>query len=525
MRKALVSILFLLLLAMPRIVSAAIIVLEEPGSDPILTQNVRQVTEAFDSVMSHEMNANVTQDVRVIVTPNRDSYAIVLQRELGQPKDAAERSARVTSGFFAPKRHAIALNGDAPQMKYLGGVASVVAHELFHQIQGQLEGLERYRLYWMSEGTADYVGALVADRLGVLNLEGWKKQRINILRKTPNHASPQEMDNLTLAQWTTLMEQKKAPYEIADLMVFFLLDQSNRKSLSAIAEYFRRCGNLKDGKKALSAAFGLDADTFADRFSVWLANLMGQSGSVEVEAFGTAPAAWIAEVKNIAAITTGLLAVKWNIPLQSNLRIVVCASVDNFTRALTHELGIAPEEAEKFRTEAWRYTRGTAVIQASAYSSGQARVQAESEMLSRMWFADAIPASSTNRLYWLHAGGIFYTASLTTDSLIPGSSDRKRDFWLRQLDGETPSLRELAELQNYQASVKRLGNRRVEAVSSLATALLLEKYGVDSYGKWLRAAKEKSDPRIAFAAVYGLSWEAFADEFAAWLAPRLKKAS
>ena len=526
MRKIVAAVfLLLLLLSSPDTSFAAIRVAQEPGSNPALVQNVKQVAEAFDSILIHEMNVTIEQDVTIFVTPNRESYALVLQRELGQSKDGAERSARVTSGFSTTKKQAIALNGDAPQMKYLGGVSSVVAHELFHQVQGQLEGLKRYRLYWMSEGTADYFGAMVSDRLGVLNLEGWKKQRAGIIRKNFNRASPQEIADINLAQWTTLMEQKKSPYEMADLMVFFLLEQRKEKGPAAIAEYFRQCGKLRDGKKALYDAFGIDYASFSDRFSPWLASLLAQGGSVEVEAHGAVPAGWTQGSQDATAKLSAILSGRWSIPLQSTLRIILTSSPDNFAKALTHELGIAPEETERTKAETWRYTRGIAIIQAGAYPSAQMRAQVVAEVVARMWFADALPTVFTDRLYWLRPGGIFTAAAAANDTLFPGQFSRQQDLWLRRLTGEIPSLKDLAEAPNYHATAKRLGILKVEALSSLATLLLLEKYGLDSYGKWIATIREKGDPRASFVTVYGQSWETFADVFQTWLALRLKKAS
>jgi hypothetical protein len=525
MRKTILAVVLLLLLSSTETSSAAIRVVQEPGSNPTLVQNVKQVAEAFDSILIHEMNVTIEQDVTIFVTPNRESYALVLQRELGQSKEGAERSARVTSGFSTTRKQAIALNGDAPQMKYLGGVSSVVAHELFHQVQGQLEGLDRYRLYWMSEGTADYVGAMVSDRLGVLNLDGWKKQRTGIIRKNFNRALPQEIADINLAQWTTLMEQKKSPYEMADLMVFFLLEQKNNKGPAAIAEYFRQCNKLRDGKKALAAAFGIDYASFADRFSSWLSSLLAQGGSVEVEAYGAVPAGWTSGAQEVTAKLSAILSDRWNIPLQSTLRIVLTSSSDNFAKALTHELGIAPAETEKTKAETWRFTRGVAIIQAGAYPSAQARAQVVSEVVARMWFADALPTVFTDRLYWLRPGGFFSSAATATDALFPGQLSRQQAIWLRRLDGEIPSLKDLADAPNFHATAKRLGILKVEALSSLATQFLLEKHGLDSYGRWITTIREKGDPRASFASVYGQKREEFAEEFQAWLALRLKKAS
>ena len=102
----------------------------------------------------------------------------------------------------------------------------------------------------MSEGSADYVGARIAEKLGVVNLASWKQQRINQLRKSASHASPQEIAYPSASQWTALIENKKSPYEVADLMLLFVLEQTGKGS-EAVADYFRLSGKLMDGNKTV----------------------------------------------------------------------------------------------------------------------------------------------------------------------------------------------------------------------------------------------------------------------------------
>ena len=524
MRKLFICCLILLFFALSGLVEAAIIVVEEPGVDPELVKNARQVTAVFDAVMAQELNVILATDVRIFLTADRSSYAAVLQREIGQSKELSERNAKVTGGMSNATRQVIVLNGGAANVKSLGGFAMLVAHELFHQIQGQLEGSRKVRLYWLSEGSADYVGALVSERLGVLNIDGWKKQRINILRKTPAHVSPQEIADLTLAQWTALIEQKRAPYEMSDLMVMFLLEQGGGNA--ALAEYFRQCNRLQDGKKALKATFGSYPGDFSLRFTSWFNALLAQKGSLEIEASGPVPIRWIAEAKNAIAKVSAIMDAKWDLPLQSSLRIVLVSSPAEFGRLLSRELGYAPEVVEKMKQETWRFSsRGIAIIQASLPQSDLARGLAFTDVAARMWFADTVPAALTNRLRWLGSGGSLYAAAMAGEALFPGSAARQQELWLKRLDGEIPTLNNLTEAPVYQATTQRLGIRKVYAVCGLATLLLLEKYGSESYGKWLRATREKGDPQLAFAAVYGLSPEAFAFDFQAWLAQHMRKAA
>lgn len=525
MRKLFLFFFSALFLLLPVPVSAAILVLPEPGADPHLVRNVQAVTDAFDQILATELGASLTNDVRIFVSPNRNSYIVVLQRELGLSREVAERSGKMTSGFSASRRQSIALNGELPMMKTLGGVASVVAHELFHQVQGELEGAKWVRLYWVSEGTADYVGAMVADRLGVLNLDGWKQQRVNLLRKTPGHALPQDLADIRLAQWTALMEQNKAPYTMSDMMVLFLLEQGSNKKPAAISEYFRACHRLQDGKKALQSAFGIDAANFSVQFTPWFSKLMAQKGAIEFAVEGPVNPSLLQESEKLLPVLLAQWQDKWRLPLQSDLRVVLTASTEDYAAALKRELGYSPETTAKMTKETWRYNRNTAVIRMDAALSPELRARRLYDVISRMWLADTVAPALTDTLFWLKIGGILCGSSLAVDASYPGAYARQQEVWLRRLDGELPVLLNMASAVDYQSSLHRLGAAKTEAISALATLALFQKHGADSYGRWLDQTKKSGDARAAFALIYGRSWEEFAADFHAWLESKRKKAA
>ena len=507
---------------MPTSVLAAITVVGEPGADPVQLRNVQQVVDAFNGILAKEMNVTLERDVKIFVSSSRANYAVLLQREIGQTKEAAEKNAQLSGGFSGGRAHSIVLNSDGSQMKSLGGTAFLTGHELFHQVQGQLEGEKRFRLYWMSEGTADLMGALVADRLGVMNLAGWKKQRINSLRKTPNHASPQELSDISLSGWTSLMEKKMAPYEMSDFMVMFLFEQAKEKGTASIADYFRQSGRLQNGKTALSIVFGIGLEDLVSRFSPWFEALMAQTGNVEVEGVGSVNPEWVNDVRKGVDEATALLEGKWGIPLQSALRVLVVGSSDEYVKALTRELGYAPDEAAKLSQDWGRYSRGSAVLQSSMPKSAISRSQSAADLVARMWVTEAAPQAQLDKVAWLRNGGAMVLGYQVADRLQSGALKKQQDVWLGRLTENVPRLAELVDLLSYQAVVKRVGAEKVNAVAALATLRLIEKYGEAAYGSWVKETKAVGDGKVAFSKVYGRSLEDYAAEFDAWLvkAPR-----
>ena len=485
---------------------AAIQVIEEPGVDPVMAKNVRTVVASFDQLLADEMKVALNHDVKVFIAPTQSAYANVLQRELGQNRDTAERNAKVTGGMSHARHQAVALNGESSVMKSLGSVATLVAHELFHQIQGQLEGEKRYRLYWISEGSADYVGARIAEKLGVVNLASWKQQRINQLRKAASHASANELAFLSASEWTTLMEAKKNPYEVSDLILLFVLERSG-KGIESIGEYFRLCGTMMDGSKALASAFGVELATVNKEFSPWLASHLAKTGEVTVEAIGSVSDAWVQSTQLGAGRAFGFITDKLGIAPTSSFRLFVAASSDDYIRALTKELGIAPDIAATRKNETWRYSKGVAIIQAAGIRSDALRVRTGGLTLARMWLDDYLPRKSAEPLYWLRQGS----------ALVIGGDQEQRESWKKLLAGDRPSLANLATQADHAQAEKQFGVPKVEAMCGMAVTFLTETQGTEKLGEWLAKTKEKGDATAAFLSVYGKTPQEVEKEFIAWL--------
>jgi hypothetical protein len=485
---------------------AAIHVIEEPGVDAVMAKNVRTVVASFDQLIAEEMKVSLNHDVKVFIAPTQSAYAVVLQRELGQSRDAAERNAKVTGGMSHVRHQAVALNGESSVMKSLGSVATLVAHELFHQIQGQLEGEKRYRLYWMSEGSADYVGARIAEKLGVMNLVSWKQQRINQLGKSSIYASANELAFLSASEWTTLMEAKKYPYEVSDLMLLYVLERSG-KGIESITEYFRLCGKTMDGSKALSAVFGMDLATVNAGFSPWLVSRLAKTGEATVEAIGSVPDTSLQSVQLGVGRGFRFITEKLGIAPTSSFRLFVTASSDDYVRALTKELGISPDIAATRRNETWRYSKGVAVIQAAGISTDALRARIGGLTLARMWMDDYLPRKSAEPLYWLRQGG----------AILIGCDKEQRDSWKKLIVGDRPSLSELRTQTDLAQAEKKFGVPKVEAMCGMAVTFLTETYGTEKLGEWLTKTKEKGDATAAFLSVYGKTPQEVEKEFIAWL--------
>ena len=264
----------LLLIAAQLTACAAVNVVAEPGASPAHVAMVQKTVDTFNAVVREDLGAALARDVRVFVCPDRDSYRAVLGRELGLSPDIAARSAKVTIGFYAVRTSSVAVHFDITGSSAERRAYKATAHELFHQLQYQLAG---GRLagshYWLREGTADLVGALVAEKIGYQSIARWQADQLNVLRRTGKLASLQEIPAADLDRWTTLMENDQHPYEMADLMVLRLAAGTDA-GYRSFAEYFRLLGRGVANDAAFRQAFGLTVDEFYADFAGYLnANL------------------------------------------------------------------------------------------------------------------------------------------------------------------------------------------------------------------------------------------------------------
>jgi hypothetical protein len=270
-RSAALLVALLILVATQFTACASIKVVAEPGADPAHVAMVRKTVDAFNTIVSQDLGATLDRDVRVFVCPDRDSYRAVLSRELGLGPDNAARNAKITVGFYAVRTSSVAVHFDIKGSSAERRAYKATAHELFHQLQYQLAGGKLANAhYWLREGTADLVGALVAEKNGYQTIAKWQSEQLNTLRRVGKHASPQQIIAADLEHWTILMEQEQHPYEMAGLMVLHLMARTDNGH-RAIAEYFRLIGRGAGNEAAFRQAFGISVNQFYDDLSRYLA--------------------------------------------------------------------------------------------------------------------------------------------------------------------------------------------------------------------------------------------------------------
>jgi hypothetical protein len=403
------------------------------------------------------------------------------------------------------------------------------AHELFHQVEGQLAGAKNAgSFYWLKEGTADLAGALVAERLGWQSLDKWKIDQVNILRKADRHASPQEILITDLAKWTKLMEDKLYPYQMSDLMVFYLMTQAKAGGYRAIAEYYRLLGQGVPNVAAFTRAFGLPPADMVAGFQAWFAAVSTQAATIEVIAAADVSAEYLADFNQGVALTRQFFADAWGGDLKNMLRFVLVSGKPAYATAIVKELGVSETEAQqKVKNTTWTYAGSTTIYDTTAFSAKRQRLFSVAGSLVRRFANEAAPQKSLEQLYWFATGCGEAVAAHIVELAGAYGKEQYRSSWLTAL-GKLPAHPALAELSSaagVEQARARYGSAAVSSVVRLASLYLFDKHGPAAFNAWFRATKDTGSAETAFRQAFGLTVNEFYADFAAYLSTNVRKAS
>lgn len=134
-----------------------------------IMDDVQQAVKRFPEVMETEMGVKLNRSIKVYVAASGPVYQQVLEKEFKLKPDEAKNIAEISGGWSGGRRAVTAINGKAGVMSGSSDRWSTTAHELFHQVQYELSDgndTDEKALFWLEEGSADYVGAVVAEQMG-----------------------------------------------------------------------------------------------------------------------------------------------------------------------------------------------------------------------------------------------------------------------------------------------------------------------------------------------------------------------
>jgi hypothetical protein len=404
-------------------------------------------------------------------------------------------------------RGVVAINGESNAAKVALGRTATTAHELFHQTQSQLSNDKKSKgLYWMSEGTADVVGAWVAERRGFQSLDKWKLDRFNVLRRAKEHASPYEILHTNLDKWFTLMENKLYPYEMSDLMVFYLtINYGKINGMEKIAEYYRQIGAGIDGDKALEQAFGVSPVDFVASFHAWFIRSMSEEAKIELIAEPGVTATILEEMEKTILLSRRFFQETWKTDFSLGLRIVVAPDKDSYKAAIVREFGLSMAQAEQTaKNSSWYYAKGTGVIEGNIVTARPQRMFSLTSFLVRKYLEQNYVMSTLDNVCWLRHG----LEDVLTASIVETDGGRTvkayRADWSGYLTKRaSPKPSEMVTVSGWEASGEKYGVLARRRAAAIAACQLVDRYGLEALGDWLAKSAEMGDGSKAYKHLFG----------------------
>ena len=201
--------------------------------------------------------------IQLIIAENESSYAKVLHKQ-GASRERALRIARSSRAISLGAKPVIVVCAEknrTPEVRL-----RIITHEMFHQFQEHMGGRTPAH-NWLREGSAKIAEIQLLERSGEGKLSTNRQNLIRFLARTPGTADPGEM-NESGRTWTRLVEQKKFPYQVAELMTDYLMRQKGKDAILRYFSYLRQYGNRET---AFFRAFGVGHRQFVQDYRAYIA--------------------------------------------------------------------------------------------------------------------------------------------------------------------------------------------------------------------------------------------------------------
>ncbi len=505
----------------------AITIIPEPNTPPQVLKIVEKVVAAFNGIVEQRMKVTLSKDIKIFVCPNLQSYRRVLQEEFDYSPAEAVSHSEMTGGVARDERNLIALNFGEVIFDQESSAYYVTAHELAHQLQFQLaSGKENRGLYWLAEGSADYIAAQIAEDVGFMEVADWKIEQYYGVRHAKNIVSPSELSDVTHYGWEKLMKSDRHPYTVAGLMTCFLMKIAPRTGLNAIAQYYQRLTMLETADMNFEQSFGMSYPDFEERVRGWFENLYIPSHQIKFDSKGNFDA--ISGIDEGFNRSQGFFKEHFGEVIRSEQEILFAPDRRSFLKMLQGEMRLGRLQAEMVsKTNAWWLHGKKALIYLETIPDCASKVYHGSLIAVRRFQNQQVSAGdSLAKSVWLREGMADAIAAMVTEDAeaAAGGSFRKR--WLKNLQGckikSELTLTELLSQEGWDRAVDQYGITQVKAYAAVAVSELMAKQGVHRLGEWLATTKSIKDPESAFGKVFGETVAEYSEEFKGNLAEQLK---
>jgi len=505
-----------LMLFQPSVLAAEVRVAVEPGISDVLATEYRDIRAKVMQFYQEVYKFTPNKPISVIVVPDEASYIQVLQRE-GYSADMALRAAKSSGGVSLGAKSVIIVCAS----KYTTFLARirVIDHEMFHQLQSELRGSVPAH-NWLVEGSAKMSEYVLLEWLDKGSLATHRNNLVNTLSNVKVKADPNDLTE-TGAKWTSLMEQKMYPYEISELMTDYLATLAGNP---AIFRYFASLGETRNRDTAFQKTFGMSHEQFVQKYVAYMKQGESELGQLQFETEGDVAAEVVRKITNNGkAIEQLLRSEGWK--FTQSPRFILVPNQDAMLKVLRRELPLVEESRlaniAKLATVAGLSSLNF-VVDVGKTAEPDRGFSKLAIMVCRSVVVMTAKPAPVAKLFWLYEGTSRVLAAKAEEAAGLKSKGEYRREWeaaVQKANGYLPLSQMAASLS---PSFTRYGEDATNASVALAASYLTEKTSPDSALRFFKAYSDLNDAPRAFQQVFGMTLEAFDQEYAASMNGLLK---
>ena len=483
-------------------------ILTEGQPSETMMRDVRQACEAFNRTIEQTMGVRLQRNVKVFVGGTEGDYQQILQREFGLEPEEARAIADISGGWAGGKKAITAINGKAGVMNSSSDRISTTGHELFHQVQYELSDgndTDEQALFWLEEGSADYVGADLAARLGGKSMQKWILDVKAELMGASHIISPENLQHNTLEQRKALMGKDLHSYQMSDLMTWYLLvTRAKGHEGEKLAQYFRQLKETKQGEVAFQNTFGLSLEDFLRQFDRWWKEEQTKPAVLHFEAREGVSQALVRPLEAETSAVQTMFQNRLGQQLHGEYQIVLANNQEDLAEAVKTYCGIPEEQAKELAASSlWIENGSTILLNASQIESDRQQSFTVGVMLMRVMQGQRM-GQPERGIEWLMRGSGYLMGVARLGEKGLGTLPQYQRAWLDSLRkaGRIPQLAQMTSVDGFRQVSQSYSDDTASVMAEYATAELVNRRGWPSLVRWAEATRATGDAQKAFRQVY-----------------------
>ncbi|MCR5757933.1 MAG: DUF1570 domain-containing protein [Selenomonas sp.] len=483
--------------------------------DAAVLKDVKVVAAAFPQFVADRFQLPMQRHTEIWVAADTAGYEELLKDKLGMEEQDSPQKAQYTNGQSSGRKALVAIDGSKKKLGDSSERFSTTAHELFHQLQYELsDGQSGYEnsLFWLEEGTADYVGALVCEQLGGRSVEKWYMDALFTLQNAREVADVSQLQHTTDEERMQLMTAQAKHYTLADVMTMYLLQHYGGDSPEQkIVAYYKSLENAQ-AEQAFVQAFGVELPAFLQEFSHWWQGQLQAPAQIDVVVRSGIDEGAAQQFKQQVQLSRQWLQTKWGRDLRGRYKLVLVSSPADFAKAMQEYCHVSAVEAKSTANgSVWAENNSTVFVNLERVTEKRQAVFVSGSMVSRLLMMQQL-GNDDGGMSWLLRGGSYMSGVGRLVEMGQGTLPAYQRAWRKELrqNAPLPTLDKILTAEELQAAMDQYGSEEVSLLCEYAAAELINRYGWKALYVWQEVARASGDGKQAFAQVFGIPLTDFA---------------